>query len=382
MQAAHDTLSIIVIDRSAESEEPIDRMYIASSANAWDPRGTPAVEHMPATDDRPHAFRFEIPYRTASHPTFRFKLTRGSWDTVETETDGNYLQNRDLDGMLAGRPGSVTIEVVAFADAITEKPSTVVGTLRTFELTSEFMENTRTIRVWLPEGYDNSKDNYPVLYMHDGQNCFDQNTAAFGMEWNIDGALTELIKAGDVPPMIVVGIDNAGTQRSWEYNAPEINFQGRNGRADQYVRFLTDEVMPAVNERFRVKTGPEHTAIGGSSFGANVTLYALMHAPGTFGQALIESAAIRFAGPAFEEIITDHPGPWCDRAFIGMGTQETGDPARDSIYAEAATVLADHLVACGVPKKHVTLVIDDGAAHNENAWSQRFPDAARALFGR
>ncbi|GAB4555472.1 MAG: alpha/beta hydrolase-fold protein [Phycisphaerales bacterium] len=379
--AAHDTLTIIVIDRST-MDPPIDRLYIASSANAWDPQGTPAVERTPATDDTPQSFRFEIPYRIASHPTFRFKFTRGSWETVETQSDGNYLQNRDLEDELVGRPATVTFEVHNFADAIDTIPSTVVGTLETFELESEHMENTRTIRVWLPEGYKGATDTYPVLYMHDGQNCFDRNTAAFGMEWGIDDTLTSLIKAGDVPPMIVVGIDNAGPMRSWEYNAPEINFQGRLGRADRYVRFLTEELMPAIEARFRVKSGPEHTAIGGSSFGGNITVYTLMHTQGVFGAALIESPAIRYAGPQFEDLILEHKGPWCERVFIGMGTNETGDPARDPIYAEAATVLADHMTATGVDPDRLTLVIEDGAAHNELAWAKRFPDAARALFSQ
>ena len=376
-----ETLEIIVVDRT-ESDPALDRLYIASSDNAWDPRGTPAIERIPAKDDQPQAFRFEIPYRIASHPGFRFKFTRGTWEGVETEADGNYLQNRDLEDELKSRPASITLEVVGFADSIAQKPSTVVGTLETFTLESEHLENSRTIRVWLPEGYSDSEDEYPVLYMHDVQNCFDQNTAAFGMEWNIDGALTELIKKGEVEPMIVVGIDNAGSQRSWEYNAPELYFQGRHGRADKYLKMLLEEVMPQVEERYRVKTGPEHTSLGGSSFGGNVTVYALMHAPNVFGKALIESPAIRSIGPEYEKLILSHEGPWCERVFIGMGTKETGDHARDPIYAESATVLANHLKAHGVPEGNITLVIDDGAAHNEQAWAKRFPDAARALFGR
>ena len=382
MNEPNDTLTIIVVDRSSMAP-PIDRLYIASSANAWDPQGTPAVERTPATADTPQSFRFEIPYRLAKRPAFRFKFTRGSWETVEVETDGNYLQNRDLEDDLVGNPASITLEVHNFADAITQRPSSVTGTLELFDFESETLENTRTIRVWLPEGYhDNDDTAYPVLYMHDGQNCFDVNTAAFGMEWDIDGALTKLIAAGKVPPMIVVGIDNAGAMRSWEYNAPELNFQGRHGKADDYLAFLTKELMPEVQQRYRVKTGPEHTSLGGSSFGGNITVYALMHAPGVFGKALIESPAIRFAGPAYEKLITNHQGPWCERVFIAMGTKETGDPARDPIYAEAATVLADHMKATGVDPANITLVIEEGASHNEHAWARRFPDAARVLFAQ
>lgn len=379
--ATIDTLTLLVIDRSGHVGDD-ENLSLASSANAWNPEGTPAIETIPAQGDTPRTFRFELPYRVVADPGFRFKFTRGTWETVETQADGHYLPNRTLVDELEGKPATITLEVLGFADDMPDLPSTIVGEVVTFELESEHMGNSRTLRVWLPPDYETSSDSYPVLYMHDGQNCFDVNSSAFGMEWQIDETLTALIDEGEIDPVIVVAIDNAGAARSWEYNPPEIPFQGRNGRADQYVKFLTEEVMPAIEARFRVKTGPEHTAIGGSSFGGNVTIYALMHTHNVFGAALIESPAITYAGPAFEQLIKAHEGPWCERVCIGMGTKETGDPARDPIYAAAATMLADHMLETGVNKDHLTLTLEQDAEHNELAWAKRFPDAARHLFGR
>ena len=45
--------------------------------------------------------------------------------------------------------------------------------------------------VWLPEGYSKNKQ-YPVFYMHDGQNLFDTTTAFMGNEWGVDKTLSSL----------------------------------------------------------------------------------------------------------------------------------------------------------------------------------------------
>lgn len=379
-----DTITLLVLDRSGR-DDASDTLYLASNTGRWAPDTLASLRIEPAQGERPRAFVFELPRATAADPDFLFKFTRGTWETVETQADGTYHPNRSIVDELAQRrttETSIELEVFAFADTLPEAPSTVVGTLHTHEIESEALGGARTLRVWLPAGYDDDTDSaYPVLYMHDGQNCFDRATAAFGMEWEIDETLTKLIASGAVPPMIVVGVDNAGPERSWEYNAPDLTFQGRPGYAGRYVDALVDEVMPFVAARYRTKSGPEHTAMGGSSFGGNVTLYALMRRPGVFGQALIESPAVRTVGPRYEDQLLAYEGPWADRVFIAMGTKEYGDAARDGLLAESAAVLADHMKATGVPAAGIRLVIEEGAQHNEEAWSKRFPDAATFLFG-
>jgi enterochelin esterase-like enzyme len=100
-------------------------------------------------------------------------------------------------------------------------PGAVVGDLRIEPLTSRVFGNTRMLRVWLPPGYDNPANaarRYPVLYLNDGQNLFDPATNVFHpREWHVDETVTTLIASGAIPPMIVVGIDNAGAaERSME----------------------------------------------------------------------------------------------------------------------------------------------------------------------
>src|SRR5688500_1312266 len=90
------------------------------------------------------------------------------------------------------------------------KPHTITGDLRTHELKSRALGAARTVAVWLPPKYDReSTSRYPVLYFHDGQNLFDTATA-FGVEWQVDETATTLIKRGEIEPLIVVGVFNAG----------------------------------------------------------------------------------------------------------------------------------------------------------------------------
>src|SRR5689334_24780091 len=94
------------------------------------------------------------------------------------------------------------------------------GDLRLHEFQSRIFRNTRFLRVWLPPGYDqpdNSGHRYPVFYLNDGQNLFEPSISFTGVEWQVDETADRLIREGAVPPMIIVGIDNAGKDRFREY---------------------------------------------------------------------------------------------------------------------------------------------------------------------
>src|ERR1700745_3109538 len=90
------------------------------------------------------------------------------------------------------------------------------GDLRLHEFRSRVFRNTRFLRVWLPPGYDdpaNEDHCYPVLYLNDGQNLFETRAALNGVGWQVDERADRLVREGAVPPMIIVGMDNAGKDR-------------------------------------------------------------------------------------------------------------------------------------------------------------------------
>ncbi len=99
----------------------------------------------------------------------------------------------------------------------------VVGDLRVLAFESRTFGGSRTLRVWLPPGYDEPRHaatRYATLYLTDGQNLFDPSTNAFGpREWHVDESMSALIASGAIPPTIVVGIDSpAGEGRTREYS--------------------------------------------------------------------------------------------------------------------------------------------------------------------
>ena len=100
--------------------------------------------------------------------------------------------------------------VPAAALAADLPPSAGPGVRVLEPMTIPGLDRERTIRLYLPPGYDASTKRYPVLYMHDGQNLFDDATSYVG-EWGVDEALDALAAEG--LELIVVGIDHGGEKR-------------------------------------------------------------------------------------------------------------------------------------------------------------------------
>lgn len=259
------------------------------------------------------------------------------------------------------------------------------GDLRLHEFRSGIFRNTRFLRVWLPPGYDdaeNASRHYPVLYLNDGQNLFEASTAFGGVEWQVDETADRLIREGAVPPMIVVGIDNTGKNRLREYMPhrslhPRIlRVQGR-----RYPDFLMKEVMPFVEQIYRVATGPEDTGLGGSSLGALIALYTAMARPGAFGRLLLESPSLWASN---QQLIKESRSVriWPERIFLAVGTAEAGSPERSRTVVDDVRELAAIMRRAVLSEKRLRLVIKDGAGHSEEAWAERFPEALQFLFGR
>jgi len=256
--------------------------------------------------------------------------------------------------------------------------------LRLHEFRSRVFRNTRFLRVWLPPGYDaaeNDGRHYPVLYLNDGQNLFEAATSYSGIEWGVDEAADRLIGEAAVPPMIIVGIDNAGKDRIREYmphrsmNPMMLRVQGRH-----YPDFLMKEVMPFVERNYSVATGAENTGLGGSSLGALIALYTAMARPGVIGRLLVESPSLwASARQAIKE--SRSVRIWPDRIYLGVGTAEAGNAERSRTVVDDVRELAAILRRAVLSERRLRLVIEDGAGHNEAAWAERFPEALRFLLG-
>lgn len=262
--------------------------------------------------------------------------------------------------------------------------SSVTGDLRLHDLSSRIFRNTRMLRVWLPPSYDhfeNQGRHYPVLYLNDGQNLFDKATAFIGVEWQVDETADRLIRENKVPPLIIVGIDNAQKDRVKEYlpyrsfNPPLMRPQGK-----RYPEFLINEVMPFLYQRYRIARGAENTGLGGSSLGAIISLYTVMNRPGIFGGLLLESPSLSIS---HRQLLKYSRGfrQWPARVYLGVGTRETGRRDRDEQVVDDVRELGHLLRRAGLGDDRLLVKIDEGATHSEAEWAKRFPEALTFLYG-
>jgi len=261
----------------------------------------------------------------------------------------------------------------------------VVGGLRLHEFRSRVFRNSRLLRVWLPPRYDapdNVKRQYPVLYLNDGQNLFERATAFGGVEWQVDETADRLIRQEVIPPLIVVGIDNMQSDRIREYlpyrsfNPPVLRSRGK-----RYPDFLINEVMPFVQDRYRIARGPESTGLGGSSLGALISLYTVVERSAVFGRLLLESPSLFISHRRllkFSRLVRQ----WPEKIFLAIGTREAGRQDKDKQVVEDVRELERNLRRAGLDDRRLRVRIDEGATHSEGAWANRFPDALSFLFGK
>ncbi len=333
-----------------------------------------------------------------------YKVTRGSWDTVEKSADGSEIANRvvqlDRDRTESIRVGSWSGSGDTAIPPPPPPQSTVTGDVRYHrKFRSLNLGNERTLTVWLPPGYEGDPSaRYPVLYMHDGQNLFDDATS-FAGEWHADETAAELIAQKRIVPIIIVGIENAGSARVDEYTPTRkpvrdsdattqamaqpathpVAMEG--GNAEAYARFLIEEVKPFIDANYRTMPQREHTAVAGSSLGGLVSLYLGWKHGDVFGKVAAVSPSLWWDKQrmliAFE---SDNAWMRREKIWFDMGTDE-GSGVNPQQNIRNTRELHAILARAG-RHEGIDFVYQEyeGARHNEQAWSQRFDQILIFLF--
>lgn len=329
-----------------------DSIYVAGSFNGWKP------------DDR----RTVFPARSESGITVdlpagasEFKLTRGSWKSGEADKNGKPTSNRKI---YVTNDTTIHVEIENWADHFKEEEKKSTATKHVHVLSNEFyipqLNRKRRIWIYLPESYQHSKKTYPVLYMQDGQNVFDDATS-FSGEWGVDDAMDTLGK--ETRECIVVAIDNGGDKRINEYCPYDMEKFGK-GEGDQYVDFLVHTLKPHVDSHFRTKKDREHTYIGGSSMGGLISMYAILKYPDVYGGAGIFSPAF-WVGPQIKEYAAKRGSKVKGKIFFYAGKEEGERMVPDML--EVFETLHQHSSA-----KMETVIRTDGK-HSEANWRKEFP---------
>ena len=150
-----------------------------------------------------------------------------------------------------------------------------------------------------------------MLYLHDGQNLFDGRTSFVqGRTWQVREQADAAIEAGEVEPLVIVGIYNTGDRRLAEYTH-EYNWQMGGGEADAYGKLLTQELMPWIANEYRVRQDRENTGMGGSSLGGLVSLYLGLRHPEVFGKLALLSPSVWWNHKSILGYLNEHaPQLW------------------------------------------------------------------------
>lgn len=257
---------------------------------------------------------------------------------------------------------------------------TVVGNLQIQEkVWSPQLNNHRDILVYLPRSYAHSHRHYPVIYMHDGQNLFDQASSYAG-EWRVDETMEHL--GEEQIEGIIVGILNTGGSRIAEYSPFQDHYHGT-GRGEAYVSFIADTLKPMIDHDFRTLPGREQTGIMGSSMGGLISLFAFFHRPESFGLTGVMSPSFWFANQAIFNYVEQAPFQ-PGKIYLDAGTREYGGASsrdRSRHYYGSVRRMKRILVKKGYRlRKSLKHVEEKWAGHNEPAWARRLPDAFRFLL--
>ena len=276
--------------------------------------------------------------------------------------------------------------------AVTVTPATA-GRIETLPpLTSRFVA-PRRVDVWLPPGYDAADaGRFPVIYMHDGQNVFEPNSAFGGSAWEVDQALCRLMRAGRTRGAIIVAVWNTGLGRYPEYmpqkavRGDTVSFFSQVGpampsaalRSDAYLKFLVEELKPFIDQTYRTQPDRAHTSVMGSSMGGLISAYALVEYPGIFGGA----GCVSTHWPAGDGCVIDYlaqhlPKPGAHKLYFDFGTATL-----DAQYEPFQQRMDAAMRAAGYTegKDWITRKFP-GAEHSEKSWRERVDVPLRFLLG-
>lgn len=199
--------------------------------------------------------------------------------------------------------------------------------LDVFPFYSTKMNNERLIRVYTPTAYLHQDKSYPVLYMHDGQNVFNDQEAIGDLSLNLEKYLDE-----NELEIIVVAIDQNSPERKDEYCPWPNNEYSRKlladeslsfgGKGDTYSNFVVEELKPLIERKYR--TQKNQAAMAGISMGGQIALYTACKYPHVFKDLIILSSAFYANQEEMENLLESADLTGISSFYMDCGTDEAG----------------------------------------------------------
>lgn len=229
----------------------------------------------------------------------------------------------------------------------------------------------RDVLVWLPPGYGSPPGRrYPVLYMQDGQNIFEEGNSLSGLSWRTDETAGRLMLEGRIRKAIIVALYNT-EDRQEEYGDTE--------KGGAYMRFVVEKVKTVIDGAYRTVSGRHGTFVMGSSMGALISFLLVWNHPEVFSAAACLSPAFVYGGNNVIPLVQEYRGPRKEiRLYFDNGTV-----GLDRELQEGCDEMIEALQEKGfVLGRDVEWYLDEGAEHSEAAWSRRLWRSLRFLLGK
>lgn len=347
-----------------ETDEDDSRpVYISGNFNNWRTQDKNFMMEQIGTN----LYLFEFPLNFIYPQELLYKFTKGDWSEVEIGKNNEITSNRSTklhSGILNEYVPKWRKNWLPFKTNYLPK---VLLISDEFEIPQ--LNKTRKIWALLPHDYDNSTESYPVMYLQDAQNLFNEN-AQYG-NWEIDKKLAVMAEY-KIGKIIIIAIEHAEKERIKEYNVGK-TVLGK-GQGKKYIQFMTETLKPFVDSNFRTKKEREFTGIGGSSMGGLVSIFSGLRYPEIYGRLMIFSPSL-WVVPTLK-IESDATENSDTKIYLYAGGDESATMI-EHVRSFKKNILASEFVK---DKMKINLSINMEGKHSETYWSDEFPKAIEWLF--
>lgn len=228
-------------------------------------------------------------------------------------------------------------------------------------------DQERNAYIYLPQGYEESDNRYPVIYMFDGHNLFFDSDATYKKSWGLKEYLDN-----NATQIIVVGIEcnHFGNNRLSEYSPFDFTFRGTEkikGRGKKYLDWLVKTLKPFIDENYKTLPSREYTSIAGSSMGGLMTLYALTKYGKYFSKGAALSPSLWVKDGEIKNLIEQSQFKHGTILYMDYGSKEFKNHTHQREFFGEVTTL---LMSKGV--NLTSRIVPDGT-HSEASWERQIP---------
>jgi len=356
----NDSSIEIFLTTSQDDGRPI---FLSGTFNHW------AVGHEAYQMEQIGQGKYYFRLHRNHHGAFNYRYHKGDWNQEELDIWGNPTEKRKIK-----------------KDAVVVQDTVPRWRLNGLCCSTQFMPQKFIIeddfeipqlgkrrRVWalVPHDYSHSKKRYPVLYLQDAQNLFNEH-APFG-NWAIDQKLSILSEIG-FGDIIIIAIEHGGRDRIKEYS-PFDTEQFGFGEGALYAKFIIETLKPYVDKKFRTKPHRINTGIGGSSMGGLISVYTALNYPEVFSKWMIFSPSLWLSSEIFTEARESNSSS-ASFVYLFGGKNESASMEED--LTRFTEILGSK--AANASQIQYKLSIDPKAKHNEAYWGAEFPKAVKWLY--